>query len=220
MSLRYCHTLIPCSSNIVARADQIQCFFAAMASIGVVGNDHSLALRKPSGKSREFRNPFTGAIVVRSVPERVELHDVSCLAGTIGTLKEYEAEMASIGIPKTPPLPIEFDGPYHVGVTCHVSSTLRSMSDLHEESESAAHREIYGEPCDGETTLGLFSNPHTLEVIEVADAGCARFWIEFELGKSLFPAFDRADLNFLNPTIVAEAEGIFGQRFAQGCNWG
>ena len=174
MSLRYCHTLIPRSPELRGHGrpgPMLPCGDAYRRSRG---RRPFFSAAKPSGSSREFRNPFTGEIVVHSVPERVELHDVSCLAETIGTLKDYEAEMASVGIPGTPPLPIEFDGPYHVGITCHVSSTLRSMSDLHEESESAAHREFYGEPCDGETTLGLFSNPHTLEVIEVVDSGCAR----------------------------------------------
>jgi hypothetical protein len=59
-----------------------------------------------------------------------------------------------------------------------------------------------------------------MEVIEVAGAGCARFWVEFELGKSLFPPFDRGDLEFLDPGIVAGAERLFGVGFAQGCHWG
>ena len=71
---------------------------------------------------------------------------------------------------------------------------------------------------------GPIDNPNTarfrLEVIKVPGAGCARFWIEFALGKFLFPEIQGDNLELLNPAIAGEAEQIFGAEFVQGCHWG
>ena len=125
-----------------------------------------------------------------------------------------------MGRPKTAPLPIIFDGPYHASITCIVGQLLRSTSDLHEESGVKMPTTPYKKPCPAELTVGLFSNPHNLEVIEVVDAGCAKFWLEFGIGKNLFPPIERGDLAILNPTIVQIVEAEFGVGFVQGCYWG
>ena len=79
---------------------------------------------------------------------------------------------------------------------------------------------LYGDPCDDLYQTGLFSHPRTLEVIGVAGAGCARFWIEFELGNWLLPALACEDLNVLDRGIVDLAERTYELQFAQGCRWG
>jgi hypothetical protein len=68
-------------------------------------------------------------------------------------------------------------------------------------------------------TDGYFHNPHTMEIIKVPQAGCSRFWIQFELGKFLCPAVNNS-LELLNPAIVKEAKNVFGIEFVQGCYWG
>ncbi len=68
---------------------------------------------------------------------------------------------------------------------------------------------FFGRPCSPNDRLGVFTNPSTSEVIEVPNAGCVRFWIEFEYGKSLFPRTkDRLDV--IEPAIAQGAEEEFG----------
>ena len=119
-----------------------------------------------------------------------------------------------------PPLSVDLDKAYHVGVTCFVSSQFRSTSDLHEESKSGRQAIAYGEPCGGEGSDGLFSHPSNLKLIVVPRAGRARFWVQFELGKFLFPKINDDSLEILHPQIAADAEHIFGVKFVQGCHWG
>ncbi len=94
------------------------------------------------------------------------------------------------------------------------------MSDLHEEAESSRKPIPFGDECDESDSLGVFTHPHTLEVIEVPGAGCARFWIEFELGKFLFPELADGDTAILHPAVVGLASENFGVEFIQGFMWG
>ena len=220
MSLRYCHTLISKSPQFLPRAAQVQAFLTAMVRRGVMGGEPSLTMRTPSTRVREGRNPFTGELEVHPMMDHTKLGGVDRVAEAVGTRADYQVEASGAGRPRNPPLPLDFEGPYLVGVICRSSSRLCSTSDPHEESGGACGVPFFGTPCEGGIKRGLFCNPHTLEIIEVAGAGCARFWVEIELGKSLFPPFDGGDLDFLDPAIVAEAERLFGVPFAQGCNWG
>jgi hypothetical protein len=76
----------------------------------------------------------------------------------------------------------------------------------------------FGSRCEAEPDAGIFSNPWTGSAIEVAGAGCARFWIEFEFGKFVLPRIeDRLDL--LSPAVVNLAEDCFKSGFIQGCRF-
>jgi hypothetical protein len=101
-----------------------------------------------------------------------------------------------------------------------LSSVLRSMSDLHEESGGPPGVPDFGDKCADSPQRGFFTNPHTMQLIKVPKAGCARFWVEFDLGNSVFPPMDDERLDILDPEVVREAENIFGRRFVQGCQWG
>ena len=63
---------------------------------------------------------------------------------------------------------------------------------------------------------GTFRNPWTNDQIRVEHAGCARFWIEFELGKFIAPII-RESFELLEPRIVKAAEESFEVSFAQAC---
>jgi hypothetical protein len=63
---------------------------------------------------------------------------------------------------------------------------------------------------------GIFRNPKTGAAIEVQNAACARFWIEFQFGKWLFPKIGDS-LDLLRPSILAVASDIFRTSLAQGC---
>jgi hypothetical protein len=220
MSLRYCHTLIPRSPEFVPTAGQVQAFLAAMIQWGVLGGEPSLVMRTPSARVRRGLNPFTRQLEEYPMTDHTDLPDVNRVADVIKGRADYEVQASGMGRPEHPPLPLAFGGPYHVGIVCHVSSRLRSTSDPHDEVGEWPGVPFFGDPCEAVIERGIFCNPHTMEVIEVAGGGCARFWVEFELGKWLFPAFERGDLELLDPAIVAGAERLFGIGFAQGCNWG
>jgi hypothetical protein len=118
-----------------------------------------------------------------------------------------------------PAFEFAFKGTYDFLVHCCLRPEVVSTSDWHDEIPIRRKVEFFGKPCNPKDRLGVYHNPNTLEVIEVPDAGCARFWIEFEYGKMLFPPIeDRLDL--IEATIVAVAKCAFGINFVQGCHWG
>jgi hypothetical protein len=220
MSLRYAHTLIAVPKDFVPSAAQVQSFVVMMLSRGVVpAEERSVVLRTPSARPRVGKNPATGEKIALAGAERKELKSAGEFAGAIGGAGEYWAEVGGTGWPKLPPLPLDLDEPYYVGVVCRVSSVLRSTSSLEEERKGV---EFYDEPHKGKDHTGYFTHPDDPELIlKVAEAGCARFWIEFELGNSVFPIFDNPDsLDLLDESIVADAKRAFGIDFVQGCSWG
>lgn len=190
-----------------------------MARNGVVGGEPVAILRTPSGRTRQVKNPFTGETEVYEISDvtKISLTDIAVL---IRSLHEFRVEVSGMGRPMLPPLPLDFDDPYHVAVVCVVHREFRTTSNLHEESNGTIELPFFDSPCECNQDEGLFSNPHTLEIIRVPLAGCARFWIEFQLGNSVFPEFERNDLNLLAPSIIDQAVRVFGTKFVQGCFWG
>jgi hypothetical protein len=72
--------------------------------------------------------------------------------------------------------------------------------------------------CKNAAENGIFPNAWTGDVIEVTDAGCARFWIEFEFGKFIYPKLTD-NLEVMSPALVLGAEKCFRTKFAQGCRF-
>ena len=219
---QYSHTLIAKPKNFTPSAAQIERFLSSIVRRNVVPHNPTLILRIPTGKFREYPyvNPFTGEKIKFEIKDRKKLDRLEEIASALEPLQEYEIEVASFGTPKLPPLVIDVEGPYHIGVTCFVYSTPRSTSDLHENSVAGENVIPYLKPCVELPRDGYFTDPHTMKTIKIPDAGCARFWVQFELGKFLFPEFSNENLEFLNPVIVSEAKRIFDIDFVQGCYWG
>jgi hypothetical protein len=221
MGIYYSQTLIPKNKEFRPQAAQVGAFCSAMALLGVILPDAKATLHAHTGKTRVMRNPITRKEQIVPFPDAFPLDSLDQIEKAAVGHDAYWVEVGGMGQPKTVPLPLDFTGPYHVGVTCNIRSELVSTSDLHEESGSRLSATYYGEPCAASASMGLFSNPHNLEVIKVPDAGCAKFWLEINLGKGLFPRIEGGDLKILNPLIVEEAERAFdGVRFVQGCYWG
>jgi len=214
MSLRYAHTLIPSSTQATPTPVQVQSFLSAMIERGAIPGDVSITLRTPSTRTRQGINPFTRQLETWPMKDHSHLQSVTQAASAISSHQDYEIVASGVGRPNHPPIPLDFFEPYYLGITCIVSSTLRTTSDHHNCVP------YYGEPCTSPTSIGYFTNPHTAELIEVPRAGCAQFWIEFELGKSLFPPLPDQNLNILDPSIIQQAESIFALQFVQGCHWG
>jgi hypothetical protein len=185
----------------------------------VVPGKTKAVLRVRTGQTREYPNPFTGGTVVIEVFDHKDLKGPNQVAAAIKSRQDYEVEIAGSGKPKVPPLPINFGKAYSIAVACAVSSKLRSTSFVYAERPGNSGGVQFGNLCSTLVKVGQFSNPHNMKVIKVAGAGCARFWIEIELGKFLLPTINES-LDILNPVIVHQAERVFGISFAQGCRWG
>jgi hypothetical protein len=218
MAEQYAHTLIAVPDDFAPIGAQVGAFMAAMLARRVVPGTPSLVLRRPSARTREVLNPITRQVQTVRTMDRRDLTDASEVGDAVGSLGDYEVEASGLGRPRTPPVPLDFRKAYNVAVTCRVSSVLRSTSDAHDDGSTVR----YGEPCPDGPTDGLFSDPRTGAVRRVPGAGCARFWVQFELGKFLFPQFGEGDggMDVLHPTIVEEAGRAFGVPFVQGCYWG
>src|SRR5207245_383105 len=103
-------------------------------------------------------------------------------------------------------------------VHCCLRQEVVSTSEWHNEVPVKRQVEFFSRPCSSKNRLGIFHSPKTLKVIEVPKAGCARFWIEFEYGKMLFPRIEDS-LDLIEPRIVQAAQSDFEIKFVQGCHW-
>ena len=220
MGMQYQHTLISLDKANVPSPAEVRAFLADMTERGVVPDRAEVLLRTRTGKMREYPNPFTGGTVAIETKDRKPLPDLDAFERAAGKLSDYEIAIFGEGRPRLPPLPVEADGGYFVAVTCYVSSVLRSTSDSHEEAMTDRRAVGYGELFMSGDMSGIFCDPRSGEPIEVSEAGAARFWIEFELGKFLFPDIENGKLELLNPEIVEAAKMHFGVGFVQGCCWG
>jgi hypothetical protein len=214
----YTHTLIPDRVEFVPDPMQVGTFLSSLASIGAAPLKPVITVSKLTGEMRTFNNPFTGK--TDSYPRRKaeKLKDVAALPGELKGLDDYNVTVTGKGPPKLPALVFDFKGTYDFLVHCCLRAEVVSTSNWHDEVPVKRKVEFFGRPCSSKDRLGIFHNPSTLAVIEVPNAGCARFWIEFEYGKMLFPPIDDR-LDLMEPKIVEVADKDFGIKFVQGCNW-
>jgi hypothetical protein len=139
---------------------------------------------------------------------------ISEATGALNKLDNYCVGMWGEGPPNHPPFTVysfkdrmreevEFKGKYGY----HVDCTLREVT-------VAWAGWGFGEPCSPACGPGFFQNPRTTAMIEVANAACTRFWIEFVVGKFLWPKIEDS-FELLDPSILAVATEQFGTEFAQ-----
>ena len=171
----------------------------------------------PSARVRDFENPLTGEVKSMPVNDRIPIERPAGLVSTIATSQQYFVSLEGEGPPRTPAFPLYFeDAPftktYGFMVRCRLMPEPVSMSCLGDE-QTGKEVPIFGEPSSRRDAL--FRLPVSGELIEVSNAGSARFWIEFEFGKWLLPKIDDS-LNILNPLIAALAEEAFSLTFKQG----
>src|SRR5207253_10017858 len=129
--------------------------------------------------------------------DRVGISEIDKISKAVADLPDYEIHVAGVGRPALPPLPVELDDDYYVTVCCRVASTTSSTSYISDWDETAARVPFIGTPGSPDATMGFFSDPNDGAAIEIPDAGCARFWVEFELGKNMFPVIKDHNLNIL-----------------------
>jgi len=214
----YTHTLIPDRVDFVPDPQQIEVFLSSLVSSGAAPLKPAITVGTPSGEVRSFKNPFTGKTDSFAMFKSTALKDLAAVPGAIKAADDYMVNVDGKGPPKLPAFTFEFKGTYDFLVRCRLVPDVVSTSDWHDQIPIPHKVEFFNQPCSPTDRLGIFHNPHTMEVIEVPNAGCARFWIEFEFGKSLFPPIeDRLDL--IEPKIVEVCEKSFGIKFVQGCHW-
>lgn len=211
---QYIHTLISVDSDFVPDPAQVASFF-----------DELVSQFKFSPIS-DRRRWLPGLLVARPSeglrlsPERFE--DIPALIE--GSQHYTVTQSGQWGIKDRPVVLFKTDGvPYQESYTCIVGCELRpeSVSTSAWDLEAGPNRRnipAFGSPCKNENRNGIFPNPWTGDAIEVADAGCARFWVEFEFGKFLYPGVNNS-LEVLNPSMVLAAEQCFRTKFAQGCRF-
>lgn len=217
----YTHTLIPARIDFVADPKQVGDFLTSLVSIGAAPSEPEITAYKLSGKkSRSIINPFTKQEESYPLYTAEKMTTITAVASAIHGLAHYNISMAGKGPPKVPAFQFDFKGRYAFLINCCLRPDVVSTSDWHDEAPFPVKHKVklFGKPCSPENRLGIFHNPNTLEIIEVQNAGCARFWIEFESGKMLFPPIEKS-LVPIESSISDVAESIFGTQFVQGCRW-
>ena len=124
----------PAGEDVCAVRCEVCQFCLGLVEQGVLPIVETVLMITPSGRTREVINPFTGQTITREVNDRKILSHIGMIAKAAEGFHDYSIRVGGTGTPRTPPLPIDFDGPYYVGANCIVSSIPRSTSDLHEES--------------------------------------------------------------------------------------
>ena len=229
---QYIHTLIAFDSGFSPVPAQVARFFGELSSLhrfepinnegGSVGG---LAVAKPSGRVRWGTDPMTGEKI--SVPQydRVELPTPEAVTTAIEETEHYTVMQLGLWVGSDSPIDLfQTDGkPYEEDYVCTVRCELRgeavstSTWDI-ESGPDLRHVPEFGSPCVGHTAFGIFPNPWTGSVVEVEGAGCARFWIEFEFGRFLYPKITDS-FEVMNPALVGWAEQCFHVKLAQGCRF-
>jgi hypothetical protein len=232
---QYIHTLIPVDSNYSPKPEQVAEFFAWLLdrpNFKLVGNRRvgpGIIVLRFTGRMREAgtSNPFTGEKKTWMVPDPDRT--IVQAAEEIPALIEGSAHFTvhAPGEWDSGDLPIKLfstdEKPFTENYLCTVSCNLRpaavSTSAWDDEAgPSPRNVSSFGDPCAREDDAGIFTNPWTGEIIEIPHAGCARFWIEFEFGKFIYPKVGK-DFDVLSASIVREAEQRFQTKFVQGCRF-
>jgi hypothetical protein len=214
----YAHTLIPTQVDFVPDGTRVASFLSALDSTGALPLKSTVAVSKLTGEVQTFKHPKTGEAESFAIRKLKKLKSLAAVPSAIKGIEDYNLSVMGEGPPQLPAFLFDHPGSYEFVVNCCLRAELVSTSDWHDEVPIKRKVKFFGQPCGPKDRLGIFHNPNTLEVIEVPNAGCARFWIEFEYGKMLFPQIeDRLDL--IEPRLVQIAEKEFGITFTQGCHW-
>jgi hypothetical protein len=216
---QYIHLLIARPDDFAPLRQQIAAFCQSLIDHRVLPNVDRLSVSTPSGQVRTVTNPFTGEPYSFPTYAHQRLQKLDEFEAAANGLANYCLHLEGDGTPDIPPVPIDSPDPYSIAVRCHVTAVPYSTSSIYDNDNYTAQYVQFNRPCEDSVPFGYFTAPTSHETVEVADAGRARFWIEFELGKWLFPSVKRNNLSILNPTILKWAERDFGIQFAQGCHY-
>ena len=228
---QYIHTLISADSEFAPESTQVASFFGELVSqfkFSPISGQRflpGLIVAKPSGRLRWGTNAMTGEKI--SIPDwdRLNLERFEDIPALIQGSKHYTVAQSGQWVGKDRPVPLlKTDGvPFEENYICTARCELRpeAVSTSAWDVEAGPNtRDVptFGSVCKNPIRNGTFPNPWTGEAIEVADAGCARFWIEFEFGRFIYPKVTDS-LDVMSPGIVLGAERCFRTKFVQGCRF-
>jgi hypothetical protein len=229
---QYIHTLIPVDSTYCPEPVQTGAFFdwlLRQRSFTLLTERRwqpGLLVMKPTGRSRVVARLATGEERMGPEFERAKPESSKEIPRLIEGALHYTAYASGKWLSDNLPITLfGMDGePFRGDYLCNVSCQLRpspvstSAWDL-EAGPNTRNVPLFGSKHCGSTDgVGIFPNPWTGEPVEVPHAGCARFWVEFEFGKFIYPHIDK-NFNILSPVIVGEVEQCFQTEFVQGCHF-
>jgi hypothetical protein len=226
---QYIHTLIAADSQFVPAPTKVAEFFDALVdlfSFRIIREGRwqpGLRVMKPGDRTRTGRDAFTGETITIPIPDQIIIGHASEIPPLIDGLQEYRVAASGDWSLDTAPIVLlntdmtSFAENPICDVSCNIRPAPVSTSAWEEEAgPNVWHLPGFGEPWNGESTIGIFTNPWTGEAIEVPNAGSARFWIEFEFGKFIYPAIDKS-FDVFDPRLVEKSEECFQTNFVQGC---
>jgi|SRR5579862_2572354 len=237
----YGRTLVPELIDFAPRPQQVAAFLDGLVKLGGAPLRATLRIGKPG--LRAGFNALTGETLAISAHRYTTVGTDADLSAALVGLDDYNVQISGEGPPSLPPFPlwqdvqpptgekglesqddecrmIAFDSEKTYGfmVQCCLRAEVVSTSDRHEVAPLGRQMPAFGQPDKSRNRIGVFHHPCTNRIIEVPGAGCARFWIQFEFGKWLFPKIEDS-LNLLDPSIVKLAKTSLGTDFLQGCYW-
>jgi hypothetical protein len=232
---QYIHTLIPDGQDFASQPQQVASFFDNLAKLGGTPLKAKLRVMKPSGKFRTGTNATTGETISFPMSEHIPLGDFTEIPQALEGLNHYNVILDGQGPSRLSPFGlwtpasdgtiIEFSPlkTYDFQVACCLRAEVVSTSywdaETYQGDETLGYEvPFFGEPWDSTDRTGIFHDPSTGAMIKVPNTGCARFWVEFEFGKWLFPRIE-GNFDVLEPSIVRCAELSFGSKFVQGCHY-
>ena len=228
---QYIHTLISADPEFAPKSAHVASFFDVLVSkfkFGPISGQRflpGLIVAKPSGRLRLGTNPMTGEKISVPEPDRLNLDRFEDIPASIEGSAHYTVAQSGQWAGEDRPVDllgtngVPYEGNYICIVRCELRPEIVSTSAWDVEAASNTRNvPTFGSVCNDRVGSGIFPNPWTGGAIEVANAGCARFWIEFEFGRFIYPRVTDS-FEVLNPHIVSATEQSFGTKFAQGCRF-
>jgi hypothetical protein len=244
MSENYSHLLIPKSPTYRPKAADLAVFFQTAIDAGIVGKSpdelHFQAIRWVKPKTLRGKNPATGEPLIFRLPPYEGVHPIALkspedIPAKTRNRKDFNVWISGNCPQRLAPVPV---GAIEKGrwkpwkhrlalrLACCVRSKLVSMSNTPNNIVSMGNTQDnddvprFRHPCKRTNRVGYFTDPITMNVIEVPDAGCASFWIELEFGKWLVPRAVEKNVSLARPDFIRLASNAFQVEFRQGCFWG
>ena len=208
MGESYTHLLISVSKSYRPTAQPVCQFLEQMIQTGAIGRDHEISFGKVvKDEPRTWKgpNPFTGKMQRHRMPSRrrpraEHLSAASQIVPLAEQEQEYDVSVVSTLPPTNPPLDIggvdekgtwqSWAEPYHLEICCRVRESLVRLCHLKSGEDPNTPdfwNPKFDEDCTDDESEGFFEHPLLPSPIRIPNAGCGRFWIEFEYGKWLYP---------------------------------
>jgi hypothetical protein len=223
---QYAHLLISADPEFVPDPGQVAAFFnLILNSFGfrlVVKPpfEPGIIVLKPSDRVRKGTDPMTGEVITIPMRDRLVLRDSAEIVSSIHSLGEWTVGASGKWVLEKTPIELKvsdkmpFESEYSSFVSCNQRPKPVCTGDWRGEFDGVMPEFTFGDPNSPIQSTGVFTQPWTGERVEVADAGSARFWIEFEFGKWLLPKVSDS-FDVLRPELMTAIQSCFGTRFVQ-----